>query len=148
MEFPATKTTKDAIREVIGHLAVFVIQGDETACPVCSSADLYDGVNEVSLDSFCTTCSGAYWLTEDVASGVVAHVRWRTEDQPDMQQTGETLIGDCFVTIPVDALTSSQIDKIKEIRVDSRKIQPYRTIYRGAPTRDRVRFVCREFGKE
>jgi len=74
--FPATKSTKDAIRNVIGQIATFVIRGDPTACSVCSGLDLYDEVNEASLDPYCTTCSGKYWVTTDTLSGVVAHVRW------------------------------------------------------------------------
>ncbi len=146
--FPATKSTKDAIRAVIGQTVTFVIRGDATACPVCSGLDYYDEVNEASLDPYCTTCSGQYWLTVDTLSGVIAHVRWRTQDQPDMGVGGETFEGDCFITIDINAISSSNIVKIKEVRADSRKLQVYKAIQRGVPTRDRIRFVCREFGKE
>ena len=146
--FPATKPTKDAIRQAIGQTVTFIIRGVATACPVCSGLDYYDEVNEASLDPYCTTCSGQYWITADVYSGVVAHVRWRTQDQPDMQVGGETFDGDCIVTIDVDAISSSNIVKIKEVVADSRKLQVYRTIYRGVPQRDRIRFICREWGKE
>lgn len=147
--FPTTKLTKDEIRNAIGQLATFVIRGNPTPCTVCSGLDYYDEVNEVSLDPYCTVCSGAYWVTSDTISGVIAHVRWRnTQDQPDMMVGGETFDGDCFVTIDINALSASNIVKIKEVIVDSRKLQIYRAIYRGVPSRDRIRFVCREFGKE
>jgi len=148
--FPTTKPTKDAIRNAIGQLVTFVIRGDPTACDVCGASGglYYDEVNEVSLDPYCTTCSGLYWLTTDTNSGVIAHVRWRTQDQPDMGVGGETFEGDCFVTIDINAISASNIVKIKEVRVDSRKLQVYRAIHRGVPTRDRIRFVCREWGKE
>jgi len=146
--FPVTKPTKDAIRQAIGQIATFVIRGVATPCYVCSGLDLYDEVNEASLDPYCVTCSGQYWITADVYSGVVAHVRWRTQDQPDMGVGGETFDGDCFITIDINALSASNIVKIKEVIVDSRKLEVYRAIHRGVPTRDRVRFVCREWGKE
>ena len=146
--FPATKAIKDSIRAVIGQTVTFVIRGDPTACPVCSGLDYYDEINEASLDPYCTTCSGQYWLTVDTLSGVIAHVRWRTQDQPDMGVGGETFEGDCFITIDINAISSSNIVKIKEVRADSRKLQVYKAIQRGVPTRDRIRFVCREFGKE
>jgi len=148
IQFPTTKSTKDAIRDAIGQTVTFVIQGVETACPVCSGADLYDSVNELSLDQFCPICSGQYWITQDVESGVLAHVRWRTGDESDFGIAGETLTGDCFITIGIDSLSETQIVKIKEVRVDSRKLEIFRTIKRGVPTRDRIRFVCREVGKE
>ena len=147
--FPVTKTTKDAIRAVIGQTVIFVIEGDLAACTTCSGGDLYDEVNEASLNPYCTECDGKYWLdSTDVLSGVVAHVRWRTQDQPEMGVGGETFGGDCFITIDVNAISASNIVKIKEVRADSRKLQIYRTIYRGVPARDRIRFVCREWGKE
>jgi len=146
--FPTTKTIKDSIRSAIGQEVTFVIQGDPVACPVCSGLDLYDGVNETSLDPFCGICEGAYFLTTDISSGIVSHVRWRNADQPDMGQTGETFVGDCYITIDIDALTEAQLTKVKEVRVDDRRLQIYRTMKRGAPSRDRVRFTCREWGKE
>jgi len=146
--FPSTKATKNAIRNAIGQTVTFVIRGDPSPCPVCSGADLYDGVNEVSLNPYCSVCSGRYWITEDVYSGVIAHVRWRRRDEPDMTVGGEILEGDCTITIDIDALSADNIVKIKEIRADSRKLQVYRTLYRGVPERDRIRFVCREWAKE
>jgi len=146
--FPQTKATKDAIRDAIGQVVTFVLEGVATPCPVCSGLDQYDPVNESSLNSFCTTCSGLYWIVADVSSGIVAHVRWRTADQPNMDVGGETMEGDVSITISIDDLSNANIVKIKHIVADSRKVQVYRTIYRGVPTRDRVRFICKEWGKE
>ncbi len=148
MEFPNTKATKDAIRAVIGTDVTFVVQGTPSPCPVCSGAGLFDEVNEASLNSFCTTCSGLYWLTVDDEIEVNAHVRWAREDEPSREVGGSTLMGDCYITVAIDALTTTQISKVKEVRVDGRKLEVYRAIMRGVPTRDRIRFVCREWGKE
>lgn len=148
IQFPTTKSTKDAIRDAIGKTVTFLVRGDAVACPVCSGLDLYDSVNELSLDQWCTTCSGAYWITGDVEIDVTAHVRWRSGDESDWGIAGETFMGDCSITIAVDSLSESQIVKIKEARVDSRKLEIQRAIKRGVPARDRIRFVCREVGKE
>lgn len=148
IEFPATKTIKDAIRQEIGQTVTFVLQGTATACPVCSGANLYDGVNEVSLNPFCDVCSGTYWIVQEVASGVVAHVRWLTGDESDFGVAGETLTGDCIITINIDSLSEDNIAKIMEVVADNRKLEVFRTIKRGVPTRDRIRFICREAGKE
>lgn len=149
ISYPETKTTKDAIRSAIGQSATFVIRGtDATACPTCSGANLYDSVNELSLDPFCTTCSGAYWFINDSTEVITAHVRWRTGDESDWGIAGETVTGDCSVTIDIDDLSESQISNIKEISVDDRKLKVFRAINRGVPTRDRIRFICRLVGKE
>ena len=148
IQFPTTKPTKDAIRDAIGQVVTFVLQGDPTACPVCSGLGQYDEVNEASLNPFCDTCSGLYWLIADVESGVMAHVRWRIQDQPNMDVAGETMEGDASITISITDLSTANIVKIRHVVADSRKLQVYRTIYRGVPTRDRIRFICKEWEKE
>jgi len=148
ISFPSTKATKDAIRAAIGTTATFIISGDRLACSVCSGADYYDEVNEASLNPYCPTCGGKYWLgTNDISSGVVAHVRWKIQDKPDKTVGGDAFEGDCIITIDIDAISTANLALIKEVRVDSRKLEIYKTIYRGVPTRDRIRFVCREFDK-
>lgn len=148
IQFPSTKAIKDAIREVTGQVVTFVIREDEVACPVCSGFEQYDEINQASLNPFCATCSGLYWLVEDAYSGVVAHVRWRTGDQPNMDIAGKTIEGDASITISSDALSENNVVKIRYVVADSRKLQVYRTIYRGVTNRDRIRFICREWEKE
>lgn len=148
LQFPNTKSTKDEIREAIGQTATFYLGGTFTACPTCSGLNHYDEINEASLDSWCTTCSGSYWIVTELTSGIVAHVRWRTGDEPQYGIAGESFAGDCIITIDINALTSNQISSIIEIRADSKRLVPFRTVKRGVPTRDRVRFLCREFSKD
>lgn len=148
IQFPSTKSIKDSIRQEIGQTVTFVIRGDPTACPTCSGASLYDSVNELSLNQSCNTCSGAYWLSNYIESAIVAHVRWATGDESDFGIAGDSLTGNCNITISIDSLSEDQISKIKDITVDDRHLEIFRTIKRGVPTRDRIRFSCREVGKE
>lgn len=148
IEFPSTKSVKDSIRDVIGQTVTFVVRDDGTACPTCSGLNYYDEVNEASLDPFCITCSGFYWVIADIDYSIVAHVRWRTQDQPNMDIAGSTLEGDCAITIDINDISESNIVKIRHIVADSRKLQVYRAIYRGVPTRDRIRFICREWSRD
>lgn len=148
IEFPTTKSIKDEIRNAIGQTVTFVLGDSYSACPVCSGLGYYDEINEASLDSWCATCSGSYWIVGEVNSEIIAHVRWLTGDQSDYGIAGESLEGDCIITIANDSLTENQIASVREIIADSRKLFPYKSIYRGVPTRDRIRFTCRETGKE
>ena len=148
IEFPNTKATKDAIRGAIGQSVTFVIQGDPTPCPVCSGLDDYDPVNESSMNSFCDVCSGLYWITADTTIDIVSHVKWKTQDQPNMGVAGVTYDCDCTITVDIDDISTSDIDKVQYVIADARKLQVYRTIYKGVPTRDRIRFVLKEWDKE
>lgn len=144
--FPSTKTTKDDIRNAIGVTATFVFGGVEEACPDCSVSGYLDLANQTSLNSFCPICSGAYYIVHEVASGIMAHVRWGYGDQSDHGIAGEILAGICTVTIASDSITN--ISNIKEVRVDGKKLEVKSHIYRGAHSRDRIRFTCQEFGVE
>jgi len=148
IQFPQTKHTKDAIRNVIGRPVTFIIQGEPSACPVCSGADLYDSVNELSINQFCPTCSGAYWFTADSGINLVGHVRHRTGDEEDWGIAGSVITGDCTITIGIDDLSEDKIVKIKEIRTDGRRFRVFRAIKRGVQERDRIRFLCRLIGEE
>ena len=87
-------------------------------------------------------------VASTMRSGIVAHVRWRTGDESDYGIAGQTLQGDCFITIDINSLSPANIVKVKEVIADSRRVKIYRTTKRGVPTRDRIRFVCMEVGKE
>jgi hypothetical protein len=145
--FPSTKTTKDEIRSAIGQTVIFITSGIKTACSKCSSSGYYDGINETSLDSWCEICSGAYWLASDTNVSVTAHVRWVSADVPNRGQSGSILEGDCSITIASDALTDSQLNGVKEVIVDGRKVEIYKTMYKGIPSRDRIKIIARENSK-
>ena len=157
IEFPSTKTTKDAIRDAIGQDVVFIIKGAETACPTCSGLSLLDHSNQTSMDPFCAVCSGTYYLIPLTESTIKSHVRWVTiasesrfagGDESDFGVAGELITGTLTITIDIDALTEAEIDNIKEVIVDGRRAEVLRHGYRGLPSRDRVRFTAKEYGKE
>jgi len=148
INFPETKAIKDSIRDAIGQPVTFVMGGDTTACTVCSGLNMYDSVNKLSLNQFCLTCSGNYWLVSDESVVVNTHVRHRTGDESDWGIAGEVLVGDCIMTIDIDSLSDDQIVRIKRLYSDDREFRILKTIKRGVPTRDRIRFVCRLVGKE
>jgi len=147
IEFPDTKDTKDAIRLVIGRDIDFIFKSF-TECSTCSGLGYYDEVNQSSLNSFCPVCSGMYWIASESIVTVNSHVRWRAADEPQREVGGETVMGDCIITIASDALTSSQLDNIQEIRVDERNLVPMRIIPRGVPNIDRYRIMARQWNKE
>ncbi len=102
ISFPSTKAIKDSIRDAIGQDATFVFEGDVIECSLCSASGLYDPINETSLDSWCPTCSGAYFLPTDVEVDIKSHVRWNYGDQKDMDSAGYIPLGDCSITIDKD----------------------------------------------
>ena len=147
INFPSTKSIKDAIRSSIAREVTFVTVGSYTACPVCSGLDQYDGVNDCSLNPFCGFCSGKYWVITNNNITVSGHVRWYNQDTKNYSDVGYTLAGDCLITIDINDLTADQISSIRNVVVDNRKLEVYKTVYKGVPTSDRISFTCREYEK-
>lgn len=146
--FPSDyKEQIDEIRDVIGQTVTFYLEGTPTVCPVCSGAGYYDPVNETSTDWACFLCSGAYYLYNDDTESIKAHVRWKSSDIPEFTTAGFYPQGTCTVTIDINDLADNQISLIKYIVADNRKLQVNEVVKRGVPTRNRIRFVCKEYEK-
>lgn len=62
-----------------GRIVTFYVIDSLSGCPVCS----LDPITNTSTDSFCTTCSGEYWIPVYSGWEVQAHV---TEGRVDNKQ--------------------------------------------------------------
>ncbi len=89
-------------------------------------------------------CSGLYWIVSDIDETIISHVNWSKADEPSYELGGSVLVGDCTVTIAIDSLSEEEIKSIKYLIADSRKLQIYRTQYKGVKERDRIMFLCKE----
>ena len=127
------RETIDAIRDAIGREIQINIIVSGIGCPVCS----LDPVTNVSIDSFCTTCHGVYWL--DTTSGylVSGHVRWYSMDTPMLYPGGVLPEGDCRVTIAYTEENLYAVQHAADIVVDGKRttIKNYRLKGQHLPNR-------------
>jgi len=95
---PFPSNTREQIEEIIGKIGrdvTFYYIYSSQACPDCT----LDPITNTSTDSFCTTCSGEYWIP--LYSGVTmsGHITNKFEYEQDFHTAGKTLIGDARVKV-------------------------------------------------
>jgi len=130
-----TENTIDAIRNAIGRYVTFVTVS-ATAC-TASGCGL-DPVTNTSTNSFCTTCSGLYWIPNLSTYVVKAHVTWGNADQLNWVTGGQFFEGDCRIQVKYTPELLAEIERTDHVLVDNKKFEMQSKIYRGVPEINRV----------
>lgn len=114
---------------MIGRDVEFFYVYSSMACPVCE----LDIVTNTSVDSFCTVCSGEYWIP--IYSGVTmsAHVTWKFNYENEFQTGGIDLIGDARVKVIHTDERESIIQNSKYLMVDEKTMNIEKTTLLGTP---------------
>jgi len=99
------------------------------ACPVC---DL-DPITQTSVDSYCETCSGTYWI--DVYSGVTmsAHVTWKYDYKNEFETGGRIFIGDAQAKIMHTPEREQLVKDAKYLIVDGKTMNVIKETLLGTP---------------
>jgi hypothetical protein len=124
----------DEIREAIGRNVTFHYLVSTSGCPVCS----LDPVTNESTDSFCTTCSGEYWIPSYSGEAILAHVNWGFSEQLGWYTGGQQMEGDCRIQIKYTVTNIDIVDKTKWIEVDGRNMLIVKRILRGVQPLNRI----------
>lgn len=136
ISFPSnTEDTIDAIREAIGRNVTFVTVSS-IAC-TASGCGL-DPVTNTSINSFCTTCSGLYWIPNLSTYIVKAHVTWGNADQMNWVTGGQFFEGDARVQVKYTDELLAELERTEYVVVDGKNFEVRSKIYRGVPELNRV----------
>lgn len=135
-----TKEIIDEMRGEIGRTITLNVKVQGDACPDC---DL-DPITNTSVDSFCTTCSGLYWINTISGLDVNAHIRWLTADEPLYTPAGEIETGDCIATIEYTEANMTAVENSETITIDDRETYVINYVPRGKPSINRIRMVLKE----
>lgn len=130
--------TREVIEQIIGQIGrnvEFVVIHSTYACPACE----LDTVTDKSIDSFCTVCSGEYWI--DVYSGVTmsAHVTWKFDFDAQFATGGQYLIGDARVKVMHTPEREITVKNAVHVVVDDKIMDIERTTLLGVPIN---RIIC------
>jgi len=138
--FPSdTKDVIDSIRSAIGREVTFYTY-TLSGCSVCS----LDPITNTSVDSFCTTCSGSYWIKTLVGTNVNAHITWGNSEQLNWVSAGQFINGDCRVQIEYTNTNLTLVNQSDYVEVDGRKFSINDRIYRGVPEINRILLDLKE----
>lgn len=141
------KGTIDSVRENIGRYVTFYTV-DKSACPLCTTNNLYDAVNDNSFNALCPICVGVYWLESAVANEVLARVHWVNDEQITATPGGKFWIGEAHLTIDPEYLDLAEACQSEsgKVKVDNHNMQITKIIPMGAPTINRIRIILKNMG--
>lgn len=109
-----TRSIINRIRDVIGRAISIHVTVSGDPCPVCT----LDPVTNLSVDPFCPSCEGNYWINTISAWTCSAHVRWRNIDRPLWVPGGIIDEGDCKVTIDLSGYALTAVQNAHHVIVD------------------------------
>ena len=143
--FPTdTKQTIDAIRKAIGRDIIFYLQTSVSGCYACS----LDPVNDTSTDSFCTVCSGVYWIPTYPNEVVNAHVAWKPFDKLRWVTGGQYYDGDCLAQIEYTELNKTLTEPKTVVVIDNKQMYVETRYFRGVPEINRILIGLKEKEKD
>jgi hypothetical protein len=124
----------DAIRGAIGRDVTFNIISETIPCPIC----VLDPITNTSTDSFCTTCSGNYWIYTYSGVSISGHVTWGFSEQLGWVEGGRLDEGECRVQIKYTPENVTVVNATKWVDVDDRKMQIVNKKLRGVKSINRI----------
>lgn len=129
--------TREQIEEILGQIArdvdFYYIYSSE-ACPTCS----LDVVTNTSVDSFCPTCSGTYWIAHYSGVTMSAHVTWKFDYQNEFETGGRYFVGDARVKVMHTDERERLIKETKYLIVDNKTMNVEKVTLLGAPAVNRI----------
>lgn len=132
--FPSnTRETIQNIIDTIGREVLFV-SATLSGCYNCS----LDPITNTSVNSFCPVCSGEYWIKQEMASGITAHVTWKFSELEDWQAGGIVSKGDGIVKIMYSGPYLAAIDSSEYMVVDGREVDIEKVTVLGVPSLNRI----------
>ncbi len=126
----------DDIRDGAGRNVTFYSIDSQTAC-TASGCGL-DPITNTSVNSFCATCSGVYWIDIVTSNVIKARVSWGKTDILGWESGGQFMDGDVRLQIKYNAANQTIIDNTKEVLIDGRITEIKNIIPRGYPTLNRI----------
>lgn len=143
--FPTdTKDTIDKIRNAIGRDITFIQQVAVSGCSACS----LDPINNTSTDSFCTVCSGLYWIPIYEEKPVNAHITWSKFDRLQWVTGGQYYDGDAMAQIEYTEENKALTEPKTHVIVDDKIMYVDARFFRGVPELNRILIGLKEEEKD
>lgn len=136
MKITFPTNTKDTIHDMIETIGRNITFYTISAYP-CSGCTL-DPVTNTSTNSFCTSCSGEYWIEAYSGYTVKAHITWKYADLKQWETGGWNFLGDGIVKVVISGPIIDIIDSASYIEVDGKYVNIEKITLLGVPELNRV----------
>jgi hypothetical protein len=129
-------TIIDGIRNAIGREITINVKISGIPCP--DPTDALDPITNLSVNQFCTTCFGEYWLEDILPITVTGVVSWKGADTPVWSPGGFVFDGDCLIQMKYTASGLANVDAAESFVVDNKVMIKKDVILRGVPQINRI----------
>ena len=142
-KFPENaKDIIDEIRKQIGRVVTFVYASGVYPCT--ASGCSLDPTTGLSTNSFCTTCSGKYWIPNILNSGILAHITWGDFNRLALEFPGYDAEGGVRIQIEYTDEHDFIVKNCRYIVADGVELEIKDVGYRGKPTVNRIIINARQ----
>jgi len=131
-----TATVIDDIRDAIGRNVTIYSTISGMPCPASGCG--LDPVTQLSINAFCTTCSGFYWINTVSGLTVNAHVRMKNVDTPIWTVGGFIIEGDAQIQVKYTTIIANAVNTSDYFLVDNREFLKKEISLRGVPAINRI----------
>lgn len=138
-----TRQTIENIIEAIGRNVTFY-SSTLSGCYNCS----LDPVTDTSTNSFCTVCSGIYWIPTWSGNDIKAHVTWKFADQDEFTTGGRVFLGDGIIKIMYSGPYMDIVNSAEYVAVDGKQVNIQKVTLLGVPSINRIVLDFKERNKE
>lgn len=146
MHIPFPANTRQTIEDIINSIGreVTFVTATRSGCPTCG----LDPVTNTSIDSFCPTCSGEYWILTETPSGIVGHITWKFSEEENWVTGGMTFVGDGKVKVMYSGPYLDWINSSEYMIVDGRVADIEKVTVLGVPSLNRIILDFKERRKQ
>jgi hypothetical protein len=136
--FPSnTPSIISSIIDAIGREVTFYTP---TLSGCTASGCSLDPITDTSTNSFCTVCSGSYWIKTFSGYTVKAHVTWKFADFNEWQTGGYVFAGDGIIKVMYSGGIETIIENADYAIVDDKEVNIEKITLLGVPSINRV--IC------
>jgi len=129
-------TIIDGIRNAIGREIILNVKISGIPCP--DITDSLDPITNLSVNQFCPTCFGEYWLEDILPITVTGVITWKGADTPMWSPGGFVFDGDCLIQIKYTASGISNVENAESFVVDNKVMIKKDVTLRGVPQVNRI----------
>lgn len=142
--FPSnTRSIIEDMIKAVGRPVTFYT-ATKSGCYNCS----LDPVTNESTNSFCTVCSGTYWIDTFSGYDIVSHVTWKFADGNQFTTGGTVFIGDGIIKVIYSGVYMDIINNTDYAVVDGKRVDIQKITLLGVPSINRIIMDFKERSKD
>ena len=126
------------ILTAVGREFQIIFKSSGTPCSICLSSGYYDPVTDSSINSFCPSCYGLYYINASSGISISGHIRWINSETSRWYPGGQIPDGDCIITVAYSNEIRSYLERSKYFIVDDKNLSLKGYTPKGAKVPNRI----------